>query len=144
MKKIYTLGTGLRSLEDFIELINSYSIQAVIDVRSYPTSKFEHFRKNNLDPILQKEMIEYHYLGRELGGFRKEGYEHYTHSEEFEQGIISLERIALIRRSVIICAERFPWKCHRRFIARALQNRGWTVEHIIDKGKIWAPKQTSS
>ena len=144
MKRIYTLGTGLRSLEDFIELINAYSIQAVIDVRSYPTSKFEYFRKNNLDSILQKEMIEYHYLGRELGGFRKEGYEHYTHTREFEQGIISLERIALIRRSVIICAERFPWKCHRRFIARALQNRGWIVEHIIDKGKIWAPKQTSS
>jgi uncharacterized protein (DUF488 family) len=140
MKKIYTLGTGLRSLEDFIELINSYSIQAVIDVRSYPTSKFEHFRKSNLDPILQREMIEYHYLGRELGGFRKEGYEHYTHTNEFEQGIITLEGIALTRRSVIICAERFPWKCHRRFIARALQNRGWTVEHIIDKGKIWAPK----
>jgi len=144
MKQIYTLGTGLRSLEDFIELINSYSIQAVIDVRSYPTSKFEYFRKNNLDPILQREMIEYHFLGRELGGFRKEGYEHYTHTEEFEQGIISLERIALTRRSVIICAERFPWKCHRRFIARTLQNRGWTVEHIIDKGKIWAPKQERS
>jgi uncharacterized protein (DUF488 family) len=140
MKKIYTLGTGLRSLEDFIEIISSYSIIAVIDVRSYPVSKFAHFRKINLEPLLKKELFEYYYLGRELGGFRKEGYEHYTHTPEFEQGITLLESIASVKTSVIICAEHFPWKCHRRFIARALQGKGWTVEHIIDKGKVWVPK----
>lgn len=141
MKKIYTLGTGLRTLEDFIEIISSYNIEAVIDVRSYPVSKFEHFKKVNLEPLLRKEMFEYHYLGKELGGFRKEGYEHYTHSREFEEGIILLEGIALAKTSVIICAEHFPWKCHRKFIARALQGKGWIVEHIIDKGKVWVPKQ---
>jgi len=64
MKKVYTLGTGLRSLEDFMEIINSYNIEAVIDVRSYPVSKLDHFRRVNLEPLLGEEMFEYHYLGR--------------------------------------------------------------------------------
>ncbi|RJQ45997.1 MAG: DUF488 domain-containing protein [Nitrospiraceae bacterium] len=140
MKKIYTLGTGLRTFEDFIEILGSCTIEAVIDVRSYPVSKFDHFRKKNLESLLKKEFIEYHFLGRELGGFRKEGYEQYTHTPEFEQGIGLLETIASSKTSTVICAERFPWKCHRRFIARALHGRGWTVEHIIDKGKLWIPK----
>lgn len=143
LKRIYTLGTGLRSLEDFMEIMISYNIAAVIDVRSYPKSKFPFFSKINLMPLLKKEMIEYHHLGKELGGFRKEGYEHYMLTPEFKQGIELMENIATVNTSAIICAEHFPWKCHRRFIAKALQNRGWTVEHIIDKGKIWAPKQVN-
>jgi len=140
MKKIYTLGTGLRSLEDFIEIINSYGIEAVVDVRSFPVSKLEHFKKINLEPLLKKEMLDYHYLGKELGGFRKGGYKNYTHTREFELGIKTLESLASKKTCVIICAERFPWKCHRRFIARALQKRGWEVEHIIEKDKVWTPK----
>jgi uncharacterized protein (DUF488 family) len=140
MKKIYTLGTDLRSLEDFIEIISSYSIETIIDVRSFPTSKLDHFKKTNLEPLLKKEMFEYHHLGKELGGFRKGGYKNYTLTKEFELGINVLESIASKKTCVIICAERFPWKCHRRFIASALQKRGWKVEHIIDKDKVWVPK----
>lgn len=139
-KKIYTMGTGHRSIEDFIETINSYNIEALIDVRSFPKSKFEYFKKENLEPHLKKEGFEYHYLGKELGGFRKGGYESYTHTDEFESGINALETIATHKLSVIICAERFPWKCHRRFIARELHKRRWRIEHIIDKGRVWVPR----
>ncbi len=139
MKKIYTLGTAFRSQEDFIEIISSCNIEAVIDVRSYPSSKLEHFRRVNLENILSKERFEYHYLGKELGGFRKGGYENYTLTKEFGLGIGLLENIAVNKISVIICAERFPWKCHRRYIVRALHEKGWIVEHIIDKGKVWIP-----
>jgi len=139
-RTVYTLGTGLRSMEDFIEIVNSYGIEAVVDVRSFPRSKFEHFSKTSLETFFEKDMMcEYHYLGRELGGFRRGGYENYTRTEEFKQGINVLESIAGTKKTVIICAERFPWKCHRRFIARALQQKGWRVEHIIDKGRVWVP-----
>ncbi|MBI4688121.1 MAG: DUF488 domain-containing protein [Nitrospirae bacterium] len=139
-KKIYTLGTGQRSVEDFIEILDSYNIESVIDVRSFPKSKFEHFRRENLEPLLHKEGFEYHYLGKELGGFRKGGYEAYTQTKEFEAGIDALESIAISKVSVFICAEHLPWKCHRRFISRALHQRGWEIVHIIDKGKVWVPK----
>ncbi len=140
VKKIYTLGTGRRRLEDFVEIINSYSIEVIIDVRSLPTSRLNHFRKTNLESALRKELFEYHYLGKELGGFRRGGYDNYTRSEEFQYGIDALEAIASQKICAVICAEHFPWKCHRRFIARALQRQGWVVEHIIDKGKVWVPK----
>jgi uncharacterized protein (DUF488 family) len=139
MKKIYTLGTDLRSLEDFIEILSAYGIEAVVDVRSFPSSKLEYFKRVNLEPLLKNEMIEYHYLGSKLGGFRKGGYRNYTHTNEFREGVDALEAIASKRLSVIICAERFPWKCHRRFIAMELQRRGWKVHHIIDKDKVWIP-----
>jgi uncharacterized protein (DUF488 family) len=140
MKRIYTLGTDLRSLEDFMEILSAYGIETVIDVRSFPSSKLEHFRRANLEAILRREMFEYHHLGSSLGGFRKGGYRNYTHTEAFKRGIDELEHIASKRSSTIICAERFPWKCHRRFIAMELQRRGWEVHHIIDKGKVWIPK----
>ena len=140
MKKIYTLGTGLRSEEDFIEILLAYNIQSVIDVRSYPKSKIPVFNRENFEPLLNREGIEYHFLGKELGGFRKGGYIAYTLTEEFNRGIELLESIAILKPSVIICAERFPWKCHRKWIARELHKRGWEVDHIIDKGKVWIPK----
>lgn len=140
MKKIYTLGTDLRSGEDFIEILHAYDIRALIDVRSYPKSKILIFCKGNLAQLLKREGIEYHFLGKELGGFRKTGYIAYTLTEDFRKGIDLLESIAVSQPSVFICAERFPWKCHRRWIARELHQRGWEVDHIIDKGKVWIPK----
>ena len=138
-KKIFTLGTDRRSEEDFIEILLSYDIRALIDVRSVPKSKIPAFTRSNLETLLLREGIEYYFLGKELGGFRKGGYPSYTLSDEFMQGIDKVEQIAQDRISVIICAEHFPWKCHRKWISRELHHRGWGVEHIIDKGKVWVP-----
>lgn len=140
MKKIYTLGTDRRTEEDFIEILLSYNIQSLIDVRRFPKSKILIFRRENLEPLLQHEKLEYHFLGQELGGFRKGGYPAYTLTDNFIKGIDLLESLALKKLSVIICAERFPWKCHRKWIAREFHKRGWVVEHIIDKGKVWVPR----
>ena len=140
MKKAYSLGTSRRSEEDFIEILFNYDIKTLIDVRSFPKSKLPVFTRENLENLLKKEGINYVFFGKELGGFRKGGYEAYTATEEFKKGVDVLEDIASKGISVIICAERFPWKCHRRWIARELHRRGWQVEHIIDKGKVWLPK----
>ena len=140
MKKIYTLGTDRRTEEDFIEILLAYNIQSLIDVRRFPKSKIPIFRRENLEPLLRREELEYHFLGEELGGFRKGGYIAYTLTDNFSKGIALLESLALQKTAVIICAERFPWKCHRKWIARELHKRGWEVDHIIDKGKVWVPK----
>lgn len=137
---LYTLGTGLRSSEDFMEIIHAYEIRAVLDVRSYPRSKLPHFSGEMLSGLLASNGIAYHFLGKELGGLRKGGYTAYIITEEFREGIRSLEAIACETLSVIICAERFPWKCHRKWISLELHKRGWEVRHIIDKGKLWIPK----
>jgi uncharacterized protein (DUF488 family) len=139
LKKIYTLGTSRRSEEDFIEILLAYDIKTVIDVRRFPKSKIQAFTKDYLNGLLKKEGVIYIFLGLELGGFRKGGYEVYCTTEEFKKGIDKLEN-AIHDTAVIICAEKFPWKCHRKWIARELHRRGWLIEHIIDKGKVWVPK----
>ncbi len=137
---IYTLGTDRRSREDFIEILLSYGIEAFLDVRSFPRSKIPLFHRDSLQELLPVHGIEYHFLGRELGGLRKGGYVAYIVTEDFLHAIDRVEAIAKLKKSVIVCAERFPWKCHRKWISRELQKRGWHVEHIIDKGKVWVPK----
>jgi uncharacterized protein (DUF488 family) len=139
-KKVFTLGTDRRSEEDFVEILLAYQIEGLVDVRSVPKSKITVFNRTNLEAILMREGIKYYFLGKELGGFRKGGYSAYTQSDEFMQGIEKLEQIAQDRVSVIVCAEHFPWKCHRKWISRELHQRGWGIEHIIDKGKVWVPK----
>jgi uncharacterized protein (DUF488 family) len=140
IKRIFTLGTDRRSEEDFIEILFAYDIRSIIDVRSFPKSRLPIFTRENLELLLLQEGIKYHFLGKELGGFRKGGYTSYIITDDFMSGIDTLESIATTKTSVLICAEKFPWKCHRKWIARELHKRGWEVSHIIDKGKLWVPK----
>jgi len=139
-KIIFTMGTSNRTFEEFVEMLRTYKIEMVIDVRSFPTSKFPHFQKEALAQSLAEENLGYFYLGKELGGFRQGGYEAYTQTLEYLVGMELLERMASRCRSVVICAERLPWRCHRRFIGRSLQERGWQVKHVIDEKRIWEDK----
>ncbi|MFQ6058428.1 MAG: DUF488 family protein, partial [Anaerolineae bacterium] len=75
-----------------------------------------------------------------LGGYRSGGYEAYTESETFAEGLRRLEEVAATRQVAVACSERLPWKCHRRFIGRALVQRGWEVRHIIDIEREWVPR----
>ncbi len=137
---IYTLGTSRRTEEDFVEILNSYGIEALVDVRRFPRSGIPAYNRESLERLASENGIEYHFLGGALGGFRKGGYQEYTLTEAFRRGIERLEAVACRRLSVVVCAERFPWKCHRRWIARELAGRGWRVLHIIDKGRVWEPR----
>jgi uncharacterized protein (DUF488 family) len=62
-------------------------------------------------------------------------------TELFERGLERLEEIGRGKRTAFFCSERFPWRCHRRWVARKLAQRGWKVIHIIEKGRIWIPRQ---
>jgi len=138
-RKLYTLGTSRRSWEDFIEILMAYGVECVVDVRSFPKSKLEHFTRANLEGLLTENGIEYRWLGKELGGLRKGGYADHTETELFHEGIEAVEAVASEKVTTIICSEHFPWKCHRKWIARELQRRGWRVEHILEKDRVWVP-----
>jgi uncharacterized protein (DUF488 family) len=138
-KTVYTLGTSTRSPEEFISLLKSYGIEVMADVRSFPTSRFEQFTQRNLAALVEGVGIHYVYLGKELGGYRKTGYVNYMATADFQAGLRRLERLSRARRTVFVCAERLPWKCHRRFIAGELEKRGWQIVHIIDGKRTWQP-----
>ncbi len=130
-KVIYTIGSADRSQDDFIKALRQYEIKTLVDVRRFPTSKYEHFKRENLGTILLFSEIEYVYMGKELGGFRKGGYEAYVKTKEYKQGLKFLQRVAEKRPAVIMCCEKLPAGCHRRYISRSLNKCGWKVVDII-------------
>ena len=138
---IYTLGTSTRSFDEFLALLKEHEIEVGVDIRSFPTSRFPHFKKEYLQRNLESEGIQYLYLGRELGGFRKGGYLTYMETDLFQRGLERLEEMGREKKTAFFCSERFPWKCHRRWVAERLIQNGWQVVHIIEKGKIWIPKK---
>jgi uncharacterized protein (DUF488 family) len=136
-KLIWTVGTSNRSGEEFLHLLRTYEIEMVADVRSFPFSKVPSFRREVLTESLGEAGVGYAHLGGELGGYREGGYEVYTQTYDYLKGVERLERLSSRCRCVVLCAERFPWKCHRRFIGKSLQERGWKVVHIIAENRIW-------
>ncbi len=139
MKIIYTIGHSNRGLEEFLSILKSYDISLVVDVRRFPSSrKFPHFDRESLKPVLEGSGIRYEWLGELLGGFRKGGYVSYMKTEEFRKGLNELiDLIESWKNPAIMCKERLWFKCHRRFIASALRERGYRIVHIIEKGRAY-------
>ncbi|MCS7253103.1 MAG: DUF488 domain-containing protein [Armatimonadota bacterium] len=136
MRCIYTVGHSTRTPEEMKSLLMTYGIKVVVDVRRFPKStKHPHFNREAIQVWLSDAGIKYVWLGDKLGGYRRGGYETHMNTHEFEDGIRELESIAETMPLAVMCAERFPWKCHRRFIAAALHARGWHVIHIIDENR---------
>lgn len=133
--KIYTLGHSTRSLEEFLEILRNYRVELIVDVRRFPSSKkFPHFNKENLERELTKNEIRYLHFP-ELGGYRKEGYENFSKSKEFENAIKKLLEIVNGKTAAILCSELLWWRCHRRYISKALVELGCKVIHIFDEEK---------
>jgi uncharacterized protein (DUF488 family) len=65
--QLWTIGHSNRSIDPFLELLNEHKIQALADVRSFPTSKIEQFKREQLEKWLPEHGIEYLWLGKELG-----------------------------------------------------------------------------
>ena len=149
-KSIWTIGHSTRQLDELVALLNSFSIQHVVDIRNYPGSKrFPHFNKEALEISLPQHSIAYTHL-KELGGRRKpvpgsvntawrneafRGYADYMQTEDFKKAIERLESIALQEYTAYMCSEAVWWSCHRSLVSDYLKIKGWKVWHIMDIGK---------
>jgi uncharacterized protein (DUF488 family) len=139
---IFTLGTSTRTPEEFVACCRAFGVRRIADVRRFPTSRtFPQFVREAFATFLRDAGIEYAHLGPALGGYRPGGYEAYTATPAFAAGLAELERLARGAPTAVVCSERLPWRCHRRFIARALEARGWRVVHIIEPHRVWMPAQ---
>ena len=68
MKRIYTIGHSTHTLEEFIEMLQSFEIQHLVDIRGLPGSnKYSQFNKENLEVVLPEIGIAYTHLTL-LGG----------------------------------------------------------------------------
>lgn len=140
-KRIYSIGTSTRSLDEFISLLRNYGIETAVDVRSFPTSRFEHFRRDRFEKSLRECGFRYVYLGAELGGYRRGGYEKYLSTTNYREGLSKLMEIGSASLTTFLCAERLPWRCHRRWIGDSLTGKGWEVIHIVDERRTWRPRR---
>jgi uncharacterized protein (DUF488 family) len=136
VKKVCTVGTGHRELLELVGLLQECGVAGVIDVRSYPKSHLPHFCRETFAQGLAEHGIGYSWLGNDLGGLRKQGYEAYMQTSRFADGLDRLTALAGEVASAICCAEIDPEGCHRRLIADALTERGWQVLHIIGRDTV--------
>jgi len=133
--KLWTIGHSNRSIDTFLGLLHEHKIQVLVDIRSFPTSKIEHFKRERMEKWLPEHGIEYVWFGRELGGYRRGGYERHMQTKIFREGIEKLLEIAKAKPACIMCMEVNPKYCHRRFISAYLERKGVKVMHIIEKGQ---------
>ncbi len=137
--RIYSIGHSNRSISEFIRILKKYEMEVVVDVRCFPTSKWEQFEKKNLKESLEDEGIKYVHLSS-LGGYRNGGYREHMRSKEWKEGYESLKKIAREKKTAFMCAERYPFRCHRRNIAMMIHGEGWEVVHILNDDR-WIEKR---
>jgi len=147
-REIYTIGHSTRPIEDFIALLTAHDIKLLADVRSIPHSRHNpQFEQEALRASLKKAGVEYQWM-KALGGRRTthkdspntgwrnlsfRGYADYMGTEAFGDALSQLEKVALKKRTAIMCAEAVPWRCHRSLISDALAKRKWVVKEITSK-----------
>lgn len=155
---IYTIGHSSRSLEEFISMLQSFSVKYLVDIRRFPNSgKYPHFNKQHLELYMPEHNIKYAHI-EQLGGRRQEvkdslnnrwrnasfrGYADYIQTQEFKSAIGELEKIAEKETTAFMCSEAVWWRCHRSMVSDYLKAKGWDVEHIMAVNKIEEHPYTS-
>jgi uncharacterized protein (DUF488 family) len=149
-KTIWTIGHSTHTLKELVEMLQSFQIEMIVDIRSFPGSrKFPHFNKEALEISLPENGIQYFHL-KSLGGRRKvnpdskntvwrnlafRGYADYMETDAFKKGITELEIVASNQRTAYMCSEAVWWRCHRSMVSDYLKVKGWKVMHIMGIGK---------
>lgn len=143
---VYTIGHSTRDLPSFLDLLRSYAIRQLVDIRTIPRSrKNPQYNMDVLPVALRAAGIRYTHIA-DLGGLRHpgrdsvntgwrnksfQGFADYMQRAEFEKGISQLMKLASRSRTAIMCAEAVPWRCHRSLVADALAVRSVRVVHIF-------------
>jgi uncharacterized protein (DUF488 family) len=150
IENIWTVGHSTHTATNFAQILTAHSIQALVDVRSFPGSRrYPQFNKESLAASLKQLGIDYHHAPL-LGGRRQprkdshntawqnpsfRAYADHMESEDFKQGIEDLLALAARKRTTIMCAEALWWRCHRSLISDHLKANGFHVIHLIDERK---------
>lgn len=147
-QNVFTIGHSNHSQEAFLNILRDNRIEALVDVRSNPYSKYTpHFNLDAIEKWITAAATAYLYMGRELGGRPEEPefydadggvlYQRLEESPRFLEGIDWLEKQAATSRIAVMCGEENPAECHRRFlIGQLLAARGVVVRHIRGDARV--------
>lgn len=144
---LLTLGHSNHPSEHFQALLTEHGIEVLVDVRSWPHSRYvEWADRATLPEVAAAVEVKYLSLGQQLGGRPDDGafydrdghvlYARVAASEEFRTGIKRLQRGVEQCRVAVMCSEENPENCHRRLlIAKVMLDEGFAVTHIRGDGR---------
>jgi len=144
---LFTMGHSNHSPEHFQELLSASEVDVLVDVRSWPHSRYvEWVDRAVLPTVATAAGTKYLFLGDRLGGrpddgrfYDGEGYVLYgrvAQSESFRLGIGRLKRGIARCRVAIMCSEEDPEHCHRRLlVSKVLLDEGIAVTHVRGDGR---------
>jgi len=144
--RIWTIGHSRHEIQQFIEILKKHEISALVDVRTYRSSKMApQFNEQTLKSSLSAQGISYLEMGNELGGRPSEDnmydsdgrvfYNKLAESNFFKSGIQRLLNGIAEYRIAIMCSEGKPDGCHRHLlIGRVLTDLNVHVENILVDG----------
>lgn len=146
---IFTIGHSTQPIEAFIHMLQTAHIEVLADVRAFPASrKYPQFNQANLKASLEEYDITYVHIPLLAGRRNKSelfqdelnsgwqnqsfhNYADYSLTDDFQEGIMQLTKIARHKKTAYCCSERHPARCHRLLISNYLAANEWAVHHII-------------
>jgi uncharacterized protein (DUF488 family) len=144
--EICTIGFSKKTAQQFFETLRREQIQRLIDVRIHNSSQLAGFTKKDNLAYFLRELCSADYVAQPILAPTAELLASYRTKQmswlEYEQRFLDLMRLRKIqdclnpelfeRRSVLLCSESTPDKCHRRIVLEYLQ-RFWpsiTIKHL--------------
>ena len=149
--RIFSVGHGARSLDDFLATLASAGVVTLVDVRSFPGSRrHPQFGREALAASLPARGVAYAWEPR-LGGRRKRGpqpspnpswqveafrnYADHMDTPEFAAGLGALVEAAARAPTAFMCAETHWSQCHRRILSDKLWALRHEVVHLISPAR---------
>lgn len=146
--EVLTVGHSNHPIERFLDLVASHGVDALVDVRTSPFSRFApQFNRETLAASARKRGLAYVFMGRELGGRPSDprlldangvaDYSGMARTPEFADGIARvLQGVSKGYRIALTCSERCPTECHRcLLVARRIGAEGIGTAHILYDGR---------
>ncbi|OLD98731.1 MAG: hypothetical protein AUG91_08470 [Actinobacteria bacterium 13_1_20CM_4_69_9] len=144
----FTVGHGIRPLDELIETLRAAAVQTLVDVRRFPGSRRNpQFNQERLREALETAGIVYRHAvelgGRrsgepgeeEFGCIRTPAFRSYAARMRSDAWQTALATELTQPAPCFMCAETAWQRCHRRLIAELLTARGADVTHLLGPGR---------
>lgn len=147
--KLHTIGHSTAELPALIDALRAGGVTVLVDVRSKPRSRMQHFDYAPLEAAVEHAGIRYRFLGDKLGGMPRDPevaerwrqgkldeiiVAHLRKTDEWHDGLVELAQ--MLRSGddgvCIMCSEANPDECHRKAIALDMTEMfpGLEISHL--------------
>jgi uncharacterized protein (DUF488 family) len=135
--EIYTTGFTKKSAAEFFEPLKRLEIKRLVDVRLNNVSQLAGFTKKTDLAYFLREIAQIEYTHEPLlaptesmlRAYRRGELNWEAYAEQFNSLLrerhvdLALDRTAFQEKTVLLCSENGPQRCHRRLVAEFLQDR---------------------